>query len=297
MNYQHLFYFRTVAMSGGITRAANELRLTPPTLSAQIRTLEEAIGVALFERTARGMSLTEAGRTALRFADRIFALGAELERTLKSGGDHVVHVGVEASMVSATARPILARLAKSDVGGAGAGRIVCSFRSHDELLADLRAFSLDVLLTTTPVLDVGNADIESRLVIETEVGFFADATTARKLRDGFPRALAGASFIAPSNRVLRDTLARWLGRFEVSMTTTIELGDASIAAALAADGVGIVAAPLSADVELGKRYGLELVGVAEGVLVPVYAVGLGTTLDSLLPSMLVPETKVDGIAS
>lgn len=83
VNYQHLFYFKSVAEAGGITAAAQRLRLTPPTLSSQIRTFEEALGVTLFERTARGMNLTEAGRTALRYADRIFTLGGELERSLR----------------------------------------------------------------------------------------------------------------------------------------------------------------------------------------------------------------------
>ena len=66
MNYQHLLYFRAVAVAGGITSAARRLRLTPPTLSAQVRVLEEALGTTLFERNARGMTLTEDGQVVLR---------------------------------------------------------------------------------------------------------------------------------------------------------------------------------------------------------------------------------------
>ena len=83
MNYQHLYYFRNVATLGGITAAARALRLTPPTLSTQIRILEESLGVTLFERSGRGMILTDPGRVALKYADQIFTLGAELEKALK----------------------------------------------------------------------------------------------------------------------------------------------------------------------------------------------------------------------
>ncbi len=289
MNYQHLFYFRTVAVLGGITAAAQRLRLTPPTLSAQIRTLEEAMGVLLFDRSARGMKLTEAGQFALRYAERIFALGAELEQGLRGERERVVRVGVESSFVAATVRPLLARLA----GATDGERVVCSFGSHDELLASLRGHDLDVVLTRTPTSESTNTDIGSRLVVETEVAFFANVATAERLRPGFPESLHGASFIAPPRSSLRESLERCLARAGVQLATNIELGDMSLAAALAADGIGIVAAPLSAEVELRKRYDLAMIGIADGVRAQVYAVGSARTLEDLLPALLAENETPD----
>jgi len=283
VNYQHLLYFRTVAVLGGITAAAQRLRLTPPTLSAQIRTLEEAMGVLLFDRSARGMKLTESGLFALRYAERIFALGAELEEGLRGERKRrVVRVGVESSFVAATVRPLLARLA----GATDGERVVCTFGSHDELLASLRGHDLDVVLTRTPTSESTNADIGSRLVVETEVAFFANVATAETLRPGFPESLQGASFIAPPRSSLRESLERCLARAGVQLATNIELGDMSLAAALAADGIGIVAAPLSAEVELRKRYDLAMIGIADGVRAQVYAVGAAQTLEEILPALL-----------
>lgn len=287
MNYQHLLYFRTVAVLGGVTAAAQRLRLTPPTLSAQIRTLEEAMGVPLFDRSARGMTLTDSGRVALRYADRIFALGAELEQALRGDVKRVVRVGVESSIVAATVRPLLARLA----GASDGERVVCLFGSHDELLASLRALALDLVLTNVPVTEATGADIGSRLVVETEVAFFADERTAGALRPGFPASLQGASFVAPPKTALRESIERWLARVGVRLATNIELGDASIAAALAADGVGIVAAPLSAEVELRKRYDLAMIGVAENVRSQIHAVGSTESLATLLPALLADEAR------
>ena len=50
LNYHHLLYFWTVAKEGGITRASEKLHLAQPTLSSQIRKLEQNIGAKLFDR-------------------------------------------------------------------------------------------------------------------------------------------------------------------------------------------------------------------------------------------------------
>ena len=83
LNYHHLLYFWVVAREGSVTRAAAELRLGQPTVSAQIRTLEATLGEKLFIRVGRNLALTDAGRVAFRFADEIFSLGRELLDTLK----------------------------------------------------------------------------------------------------------------------------------------------------------------------------------------------------------------------
>ena len=62
MNYKHLKYFLHVAEAGGITRAAEQLHLTPQTLSSQIQQLEEALGNALFVRQGRRLPRSEVRR-------------------------------------------------------------------------------------------------------------------------------------------------------------------------------------------------------------------------------------------
>ncbi|TXL64124.1 LysR family transcriptional regulator [Zeimonas arvi] len=64
-----LRYFREVALQGSLRHAAERLFVAQSALSRQISALEEELGVALFERRARGMALTEAGRLLLQYAD------------------------------------------------------------------------------------------------------------------------------------------------------------------------------------------------------------------------------------
>ena len=83
LNYHHLLYFWTVAREGTIARASQELRLAQPTISGQIRVLEEHLGEKLFQRSGRNLVLTDIGRVVYRYADDIFGLGRELMDTLK----------------------------------------------------------------------------------------------------------------------------------------------------------------------------------------------------------------------
>ncbi|HYQ98126.1 MAG TPA: LysR family transcriptional regulator, partial [Candidatus Nitrosocosmicus sp.] len=62
LNYHHLFYFWNVARCGSVSRAGEELRLTQATVSAQVKSLELAIGEKLFRKSGRHLTLTDMGK-------------------------------------------------------------------------------------------------------------------------------------------------------------------------------------------------------------------------------------------
>src|SRR5258707_2985474 len=84
MNYARLRSFHAVAVEGSFTAAALRLGVSQPTLSAQVKALEEEYGVALFLRRGRGVAATELGRALLATTRRFFAVEEEMAELLQS---------------------------------------------------------------------------------------------------------------------------------------------------------------------------------------------------------------------
>src|SRR5690606_7613236 len=117
-----------------IARASQELRLAQPTISGQIRALEDALGEKLFSRSGRNLVLTEMGRVVFRYADDIFSLGRELLDTVKgrpTGRPLRFVVGV----ADALPKLIAYRLLEPALGLTEPVRMVCQEDKADKLLA------------------------------------------------------------------------------------------------------------------------------------------------------------------
>ncbi|MCW5750781.1 MAG: LysR family transcriptional regulator [Alphaproteobacteria bacterium] len=82
MNFTQLRAFDMVAREGSFTRAAQQLGVTQPALTIQVKALEETYGVKLLDRAGRGVSLTEAGTSLFDVTRRLFALEEEAQELL-----------------------------------------------------------------------------------------------------------------------------------------------------------------------------------------------------------------------
>ncbi|MEZ2408846.1 LysR family transcriptional regulator [Bosea sp. RCC_152_1] len=86
MDFAALAVFRTVAKEQSITRAAERLGRVPSNVTTRIQQIEEELGVPLFLRERKGMTLTDAGRTYLDYADRILNLADEAVQVVNPAG-------------------------------------------------------------------------------------------------------------------------------------------------------------------------------------------------------------------
>ena len=82
MNLNHLAVFHAVAEAGGVSRGAERLCVSQPAVSKQVRELEAALGLKLFDRLPRGVRLTQAGEVLAGYARRLFAVEADAERAI-----------------------------------------------------------------------------------------------------------------------------------------------------------------------------------------------------------------------
>jgi DNA-binding transcriptional LysR family regulator len=113
LNYNHLHYFHVAASEGSVAGAAEKLGVTQPTVSEQLRALERALDVILFERLPTGLRLTEAGRVAFEHTSVMFRAGERLVESLQPSAPalpQALRVGVSTAVARVTSPDFLVPL-------------------------------------------------------------------------------------------------------------------------------------------------------------------------------------------
>jgi LysR family transcriptional regulator, transcriptional activator of nhaA len=151
INFNHLYYFHVVASEGSVARASERLGVKQPTISEQVKTLERAFGVALFERTTSGLRLTEAGRIAYEHAAVMFRQGERLVEALGKAplaGPRLLRVGLSTGVIRSMTASCLSPIF-------GLDDCITSVRTAEstELLRALRDDNLDLVVTETEPAD------------------------------------------------------------------------------------------------------------------------------------------------
>jgi LysR family transcriptional activator of nhaA len=274
LNYHHLLYFRAVAREGGLVAAAKSLRLSHPTLSAQIHALEHRLGEKLFTKVGRKLALTELGRLALRYADEIHDLGRELVETVQGRGTDKpmrLHVGI----VDVLPKLVVRRLLKPALELPQPVRLICHEGPFERLLGDLAQHELDIVIADSPVPSGSAIRGHHHLLGESAVGLFAAPALARSYRTGFPASLDGAPMLLPTeNLTLRRSLAAWFDRHGIRPHVVAEFDDSALLKEFGAEGLGVFPAPAAVADELAAQFSAEHLGQAEDVVERFYAISV-----------------------
>jgi LysR family transcriptional activator of nhaA len=275
LNYHHLLYFWVVAREGSIVRASQELGLAHPTISGQIRRLEEVLGERLFARAGRHLVLTEAGRVAYRYASEIFSLGREFVDTLKgraSGRPLRLIVGVAdvlpASLVRRFLEPAF-RLGQSV-------HVICrADKSVEEFLGELALHRIDVVLADGPPGPGVAVRAFGHLLGECGTTFFAAPKLAAATRKRFPASLDGAPLLLPgAPSMVRRALEQWFDGQDIRPRVVGEFDDSALTKDFGEAGMGIFAAPTVIEAEVRRHYRVQVVGRADAVRQQFYAISV-----------------------
>ena len=138
MELRQLEYFREIASTGSINEAARHLNMSQPPLSYQIRQLENELNVKLFDRTSKGVTLTEAGKLLYDRSGNLleYARSTELEVS-KTGKKRILRIGLTPTTVD-TIMPYISQFSKKNPD--------VNFEVHDGITYSLYQYLLDGII-------------------------------------------------------------------------------------------------------------------------------------------------------
>jgi len=195
MELTPLRYFRAIASTGHLTRAAQTLGVTQPALSAMMKKLEAEVGTALLHRTGRGVQLTEAGRVFLQHADesvRSADAATRAVRELLGLEQGTIRIGGGATAITYLLPPVVSAVRRAHPGLKFYVREAGSSAVGEAVLSG----SLDLGIVTLPVV-IPNADHlvriplvedELRLIVPPGHRLTCGATSTERQRAGSPHA-------------------------------------------------------------------------------------------------------------
>lgn len=192
-NLNHLRSFLVIAREGSIVKACRKLHLTQPSLSNQLKQLEEALGYQLFDRTGKRLKINKKGNLVLEYASKIFRLSEEMCFTLTQGQhfEREINIGTLPSLSRSHVQELLDpfwKLKNTFIRVKNA--------PLKELVEELSLLKLDVILTDTPFRlrskDLKTFKMHTRDVVVVGHPRFAS------LKKNFPHSVEGVPFVMPS---------------------------------------------------------------------------------------------------
>lgn len=271
-NYKHLHYFWMTAREGGIARASAKLHLSQPSISAQIKQLEDTLGVKLFQKHGRNLVLTDVGRVVHHYAEEIFGAGRDLLAAVKSnqpGRAIPLTIGVS----NAVPKLVVCRLLRPLLHAAQAPRIVCKEDNTERLLGELATHAIDVIFADTPAVPHIRVKVFNHVLGKSDTAFFSNASKSASLKKRFPQSLHGAKMVLPTpNTALRRDLDTWFDTQRIKPDVIGEFEDPALMKVVGAESGALFPAPLAIADDVRRIYDVALIGRTADVQERYYAI-------------------------
>ena len=280
LNYHHLLYFWVVAREGGLVPAGRVLRLSHPTLSAQIHALEERLGQKLFTKVGRKLQLTETGHLVYRYAQEIFTTGREMLDAVR-GVDVGSPLRLVLGVVDVVPKLVVKQLLEPALKLPEPVRLVCHEDTYEQLLAELALHRLDLVISDAPVPAGSSVRAYNHLLGETTVSWFGTPSLAAAHRRGFPKSLDGAPVLLPlEGSVLRRALNQWFDARRVRPKVIAELEDSALLKVFGAEGLGLFPAPTVMTKEVIAQYRVVKLATVDEVQEQFWAISMERRLEN-----------------
>lgn len=272
LNFKHLHYFWVTAKQGSISKASENLHITPQTISGQISLLEEQLGKPLFAKVGRNLELTDNGRIVLSYADEIFSLGSELEQSVRAASTdrtQLLRVGIADSVPKSIAYRLLEPAMSLD----DPVRFVCKENSLESLLGELALHKLDLIIADGQIPPHLGVRGFNHFLGECGTSFMAAASVADHYRTPFPHCLVSAPFLIPSDQsIIQAQLLQWFEKHSIHPRITGEFDDRALMKAFGQAGAGVFIVPSAIAQEVSEQFKVDIIGSTEEIREQFFAI-------------------------
>ncbi len=203
-NFNHLYYFYITAKSGSVTTAAKHLSVSQPSLTSQIKVLEQQLDVKLFQKVGRRNELTENGSIVYGYCRRMFEIAEDMSAVALQGlpsASRRIYIGVSDDVERSLVVEVVSKFLKKQTLTT---RPLVSIISgtQKQLTEKLKFREVDIIVTETPVADpklMNLARAESPVVLVCSM----KSKEGKELLKGKPRVQSISS-------ILRNSVSQWL---------------------------------------------------------------------------------------
>ncbi|MBK9521852.1 MAG: transcriptional activator NhaR [Rhodocyclaceae bacterium] len=297
LNFKHLRYFWSVAKTGSIARASEQLHKTPQSISGQLTELESVLGVALFTRVGRRLELTEMGKRILSYADEIFALGNELIDVVKHQTVLTAtpfRIGISDSVPKSLAYRVVQPALQLDPRV----RLVCREGRLPALLAELALHRLDLVVADQPMTQRINVRAYNHLIGRSDVTVLGAPSVIKSLHGKFPACLDNAPFLLPGeDGALRPGLMQWFSENDIRPQIIGEFDDGALLKYFGQAGAGLFVVPSATSADVCRRHSVKRLGAIDTVTDELYAITTERRLKHPGALAIVTATQKDVFAS
>lgn len=264
LNYHHLYYFWVIATEGSIARASARLRLGQPTLSTQLKHLEDSVGRPLFDRRNRRLVLTDAGRIALQYASEIFRMGSEMVEAIQDRAPRSGKTHVQIGALDSVPKHLTLKLTEAAYN-VGPCTVSILEGKGDELLRELQAHRLDLVLANAPPALDELGRLSVRPIGKIPISVYG-APKFKTLIKRFPESLSGQNFVLPTyHSKLRHDLEHYFRMTRISIVPIAETQDSSLQKLMGSSGLGLIPLAESEAAELVREKSLVKIGKLDNV--------------------------------
>lgn len=263
INYHHLIYFREIANKGTISKASKTLNVGQPALSSQLKSLEEHLGVELFERKSKRLYITEVGKVALEYAEKINSLGQELLNVVNEKA-FTKEINLSIGALDSIPKHLICDIV--DFAHKKTGCFLSIYEDTiDSLLRKLNNHIIEIIISDHPIKNMENDQVFSKMILHKPIIAYA-SPKFKHIKKNFPHSLNGIPCILPTKHSkIRHDIEIYFEKHNVEPKIIAETQDTALQKILSSKGDGVVFLPLFSTKEFVQYKKLIKIGDIENV--------------------------------